>query len=145
QLRGQGVRRGDLVGVLVDRGAPLPVALLGVLQAGAAFVPLDPAQPVARLAAVVADAGLVTLLAASRRAVDFAGPGVAVLPLGPDGTLATPPSRASGDDGPPAPAAGPDDLAYVMYTSGSTGRPKGVAVPHAALVNALLGLAREPG
>jgi amino acid adenylation domain-containing protein len=139
QLRAAGVGRGDLVGVLADRGPALVVALLAVLEAGAAYVPLDPALPAARLRHVLEDSGLSTLLCATRRAVDFAGPAVRVLEIAPGGESSPTPVAA------PARASGPDDLAYIIYTSGSTGRPKGVAVGQRALVNLLLAMAREPG
>jgi len=145
QLQVRGVRRGDLVGVLADRGMPLVVALLGVLQAGAAYVPLDPALPDARLAFMLQDAGVAILLTSTRRALDFAGPGVRALALDADGTLSSQAATAPAMHGWAAPPSDPDDLAYVIYTSGSTGRPKGVAVTQRGVINLLLGMAREPG
>ncbi|MFJ3217812.1 non-ribosomal peptide synthetase [Kitasatospora sp. NPDC086801] len=125
-LRAHGVGRGDRVGVHLARTADLPVALLAVWRAGAAYVPLDPAYPAERLAFMAADARLAALISADGLA---AVQGVPV--LGPD-------AAADGLDLPEA--ADPLDPAYVIYTSGSTGLPKGVEVPRgavAALVEAL--------
>ena len=96
---------GDVVAVEIPRSVEQVVALLGVLRAGAAYLPVDPAQPVARRDLVRADAGAAMTLTAD----DVRQAGRA-------------PVR-------PVPAA-PDDPAYLIYTSGSTGRPKGVLVPH---------------
>ncbi|MFD0405960.1 non-ribosomal peptide synthetase [Kitasatospora sp. NPDC127116] len=125
-LRALGVGRGDRVGVHLGRTADLPVALLAVWRAGAAYVPLDPAYPAERLAFMATDAGLAALISADGLP---AAEGVPV--LRPDAAA----------DGPDLPAgAHPLDPAYVIHTSGSTGRPKGVEVPRgavAALVEAL--------
>ena len=144
-LRAQGIQRGHRVGLSMGRGPELLAAILAVWQAGAAYVPLDPAFPQARLQDMVDDAGLSLLLtdranhAAWRH---FPGP----VWLVDDGPL----QAASGVPVPPlAPDAQrdarPDDPAYLIYTSGSTGRPKGVVVPHQAVVNFLHSMAREPG
>ncbi|MGV9704220.1 amino acid adenylation domain-containing protein [Streptomyces sp. NPDC003483] len=142
-LRARGVRRGDRVGVCLERTAELVVTLLAVVRAGAAYVPTDPAYPADRLAHTVTDAGLrlvVTRLAAFPR-------DGGVLPLTPDelADTDTAPADPGGltdtdTDTAPAdpdglPAAAPDDPAYVIYTSGSTGRPKGVLVPHRNVVS----------
>ncbi|MGW3207636.1 amino acid adenylation domain-containing protein [Streptomyces sp. NPDC001135] len=123
----------DLVGLCLDRGADLVVAALAVLRTGAAFVPLDPAQPAERLGRMVADAAPRVVLAHERH-----------LPLLPEDAAVVvvcvdrEPDKAAVDRCPPTPPdvpVHPDNLAYVVYTSGSTGRPKGVAVRHAALCN----------
>ncbi|WP_330312894.1 amino acid adenylation domain-containing protein [Streptomyces sp. NBC_00523] len=106
-LLAQGIGRGDLVGVRLPRGYDLVVALLAVLRSGAAYLPLDPEQPEARTAFMVADAGARLVL----EEID-------------DDLLQ---ERA---DTPPAVPVRPHDSAYVIYTSGSTGRPKGVLVTH---------------
>jgi amino acid adenylation domain-containing protein len=115
RLRARGIGPGDTVSVCLSRGPELVVALLGVLKAGAAYLPLDPAHPQARRDEFVADAG--------------------AIPLPED----------DGDDQPPGllPEVSPADRAYVIYTSGSTGRPKGVAVGHAALANLLQAMRDE--
>nr|WP_062333252.1 non-ribosomal peptide synthetase [Herbidospora sakaeratensis] len=125
RLRDLGVRRGTLVAVRLPRGPGLVVALLAVLRAGAAYVPLDPAHPEARLRQALADSGAPLLIASADT------PGVRT--LNPD----DPAERAAIDACPPAPPPdlGPDDLAYIVYTSGSTGRPKGAMVTHGGLAN----------
>ncbi|MEU6073735.1 amino acid adenylation domain-containing protein [Micromonospora sp. NPDC047074] len=115
-LIARGVRPDQVVGLHARRSAGLIVAILGVLKAGAAYLPLDPALPPERLAGMVADAA-------------------PALVLGDDDLAAV---EAEGrHDGPPDVVAHPANLAYVIYTSGSTGRPKGVAVAHGAVVNLL--------
>ncbi|MFF1788312.1 amino acid adenylation domain-containing protein [Kitasatospora sp. NPDC058243] len=125
-LRARGVGPEEVVPVCLERGAGLVVAWLGVLKAGAALLPLDPAYPARRLARLVEDSG-------ARVAVTEGGalPGVEPLPVdGVDGV-----DGAGGPDGAGEPdGAGPDDLAYLIYTSGTTGTPKGVPVTHRALV-----------
>ncbi|MBE1573514.1 amino acid adenylation domain-containing protein [Amycolatopsis roodepoortensis] len=120
-LLGRGVARGDLVGVCLRRGRWLVPALLGVLKAGCAYVPLDPAAPPAHGASVVADSGLSLVLADEPDPAALAEACVPVLAVG-DVT-------ASPTTSPGVPGSG-TDLAYVIYTSGSTGRPKGVQVEH---------------
>ncbi|MEO6086811.1 MAG: amino acid adenylation domain-containing protein [Umezawaea sp.] len=126
------VRPGDLVGLLLERSADIPIGILGVLKAGAAYVPLDPAYPAERLRYVVADAGVRVVVGDPARA-EHLGLEAGVLPV-----------REDGDAGPvPEPATGRDDPAYVIYTSGSTGKPKGCVVTHGnvlALLDAALPL-----
>lgn len=119
-LRTHGVIPGSRVGVCLDRDADLVIALLGVLKAGAAYVPMDVTYPAQRLAHTVTDSGARVVLSC---AADF--PAV-------DGVTVLHPSEVSHADGEPItdPGVSADDIAYVIYTSGSTGRPKGVAVPH---------------
>ncbi|MER5633095.1 amino acid adenylation domain-containing protein, partial [Streptomyces nitrosporeus] len=124
RLRAEGVRAGDTVGILLPRGPRAVVAMLAAWRAGAAYLPLDPGYPPARLAFMVADSGAEAVLTSGEAAGHGALEGVRTLhadDLGPDGP------------GPDVPLPGPDDPAYVVYTSGSTGTPKGVVVPHRAL------------
>ncbi|GGK04114.1 enterobactin synthase subunit F [Pilimelia anulata] len=122
-----------LVAVALPRRADLVVALLAVLRAGAAYLPLDLDQPPARTAALLADARPVCVLTHRDVAPAPAGPPVAALDeLDLSGYPAGP--VADADRARPLTGA---DTAYVIYTSGSTGAPKGVAVPHAAIVNRL--------
>ncbi|GGN55272.1 hypothetical protein GCM10010112_05860 [Actinoplanes lobatus] len=118
-LRDAGVRRGDRVGVLIERGPWLHAGLLGVWLAGAAYVPVDPDFPVTRAQSMLD--GAAALVTDASRAGVFDGPVTVVDSLVP--TLFTPVE------------VDPDELAYVIYTSGSTGRPKGVAVTHRGLAN----------
>ncbi|GAB3205173.1 hypothetical protein GCM10027294_02470 [Marinactinospora endophytica] len=129
-----GVVPGDRVGIFMDRSFLLPATVLAVWKAGAAYVPLPPAQPTARTALVLADTAP-RVVAADRD------------PAGGLGEGAPPLLRFDGVDvcdgpGPagPAPATGAGDLAYVLYTSGSTGTPKGVMVEHGGVVNLAEGL-----
>ncbi|MET7967650.1 amino acid adenylation domain-containing protein [Micromonospora sp. NPDC005305] len=115
----RGVTREDRVGVCLPRTPELVVALLAVLRAGAAYVPLDPAYPPARVAFMTADSGVRLALTRADLAGRFPGAAVEVDRLDPE---------EDGTD--PAVPATPADLAYVIYTSGSTGRPKGVAIEH---------------
>lgn len=133
-LQARGVRPGDRVGVCLDRSAELVLALLGVLKAGATYVPLDPAHPAERLARTTDDAALrlvVTRLAGFPRRA---------------GCRVLTPDELDSDGAPftalPDESTGSDDTAYVIYTSGSTGRPKGVAVPHGNVLS-LIGATRE--
>ena len=130
-LAAAGVGRGDRVGLLTPRGAALIVGELAILLTGAAFVPLDPRLPDARLAAVYADAGLRLVLTAPDLAPRAPGP---TLPLDVEGAAAFAPAEV-----------GAQDLAYVIFTSGSTGRPKGVAVPQGALLDRCCALGQTLG
>ncbi|MEU4263170.1 amino acid adenylation domain-containing protein [Streptomyces argenteolus] len=127
RFRSAGVRRGDTVGVLLERGVALVVSALAALKCGAAYLPLDPRLPSARIGLMLTDAraGLV-VTDASRTACVPQPEGAALPVLAVDaavpGEAAAPVSAACGATG--------DDLMYVMFTSGSTGRPKGVGVTH---------------
>ena len=139
-LREQGVQAGCLVGVCIERGLDMLVALLATLKAGGAYVPLDPAYPRGRLEYMLGDARPVLLLTESTLEEPLAVEGIPAfcLDLGRDVV-----ARHSSAN-PPA-AATPDQLAYVIYTSGSTGKPKGVAVIHGALSNLLGAMQQAPG
>ena len=121
-LRARGVGPGRRVGIRLHRSVDWVVAALGVLAAGAAYVPLDPATPPDRLGFLLADADvrLVVTVAAERAAV---ADRVATVCLDDVGAAGFPTVSTTGDE-----------PAYVMYTSGSTGRPKGVSIPHRAVV-----------
>ncbi|MDJ0466742.1 non-ribosomal peptide synthetase [Streptomyces sp. H27-C3] len=124
-----------VVAVLCDRSEWMPVALLAVLKTGSAFLPLDPQQPAARLAAVLRDSGAVAAVTSAeftRIAADEGLPTVtAADPSGVDQ------ARDEPQEPPARPTSGPADLAYVVYTSGSTGAPKGVMVEHRGIVNSV--------
>ncbi|WP_158885988.1 non-ribosomal peptide synthetase [Amycolatopsis anabasis] len=133
-LIARGVRPGDVVGVVAERGLDLPVELLGVLKAGAAYLPLDPAEPRERAEFMLREAGAVLLLAHRRHVGDFAG--------GPAPLLVLDDERAAVEARPghaPGIAVSAEDVACVLFTSGSTGTPKGVLSPHRATVHALCG------
>jgi amino acid adenylation domain-containing protein len=131
-LSGHGCRSGSLVGVCLERSAEMVSALLGVLKAGAAYVPLDPTLPKARLSHIIEDAGITVLLTQESVRERLPEHGVKTVCLDTDDW------QASGEETNPSSFGLPDDLAYVIYTSGSTGKPKGVMISHRAICNRLL-------
>ena len=131
-LRALGVRGGERVGTCLERSAGLVIALLAVLKAGAAYVPMDPGYPEERLAYMVGDAGLRIVIAHGVPGQFPADSGVRVIT--PDDLADLGDLGADSRPGPPASVVVAADPAYVIYTSGSTGRPKGVVVPHANVV-----------
>ena len=134
RLAASGTRPGDRVAVRLPRSAALVTALLGVLKAGAAYVPVDEAAPARRVADVIADAEPASILCHRPGEDGFAAPGVAEVAVPPVPAL-SPPTAAAGTGAPALPEPAPTDLAYLMYTSGSTGRPKAVMVEHRSIVN----------
>lgn len=138
KLRQRGVRAEILVGVCIDRCPELVVALLAVLKAGGAFLPLDPCAPTDRLALLVADAQplLVLTKRSCRETVSHFCEVLCIDDLADDlGHFYEVPEEL----------CNPRSLAYVIYTSGSTGRPKGVLKEHAGLTNYLQFLVRKSG
>ncbi|MGW3965128.1 Pls/PosA family non-ribosomal peptide synthetase [Amycolatopsis sp. NPDC005003] len=129
-LRARGVHPGDSVGLLLPEPAESYVAMLAVLKAGAAYVPLDAAFPDDRLAFITGDAGVKLVLTASPLRERF---GTDVLCV--DEEAAAIAARPGGRLTPAERGAPAGDLCYVVYTSGSTGRPKGVPIHHAAIAN----------
>lgn len=129
QLIELGVRPGEVVAVLTERSCDLVIAVLGVLKAAAAFLPLNPDDPIERRRFLLRDAQAVAVLV-DRRHTD---------PTHHDGrpTVVVPPEADSPAPARPRRPVRPDDLAYVLYTSGTSGRPKGVAVEHRNVVNTL--------
>jgi amino acid adenylation domain-containing protein len=118
------------VGICMQPSADHVIAMLGIMKAGCAYVPLDPALPKERLSLMIEDSRM-TLLIADSRSIDNVPQELPLTVL-----------RAGGDwqcshAGEALPSVDPDSLAYVIYTSGSTGRPKGVAATHRATVNRL--------
>jgi amino acid adenylation domain-containing protein len=121
-LAAQGVGPGQCVALLLSRSAEAIVAIVAVLKTGAAYVPIDPALPAARVGFMVADAAPIAAITTTRLAERLAGCELAVIDVD-DPRTHTQPSTA-------LPARGPDNIAYIIYTSGTTGVPKGVAVTH---------------
>jgi amino acid adenylation domain-containing protein/FkbM family methyltransferase len=139
-LRSLGARSDMCVGLCIERSLDLVVGLLGILKAGAAYLPLDPALPGKRLAFMLEDARVSLVL--SQRSLEKSLPATEARIVcidGPD-LEADPPSGAAA-----LPAPQPGDLAYVIYTSGSTGQPKGVCVEHRNIVNYVQGLIQRLG
>jgi surfactin family lipopeptide synthetase A len=134
-LRYKGIRPGSIVGILLDRRPPLMVAVLAVLKAGAAFLPIDISTPVQRIKYMLTDSQAAMLITGARETevlhvetlvadvtkmeiLDIDSPALAELPPAVvDSVIA------------------PDSLAYIIYTSGTTGQPKGVMIEHHSLVN----------
>ncbi|WP_342379995.1 amino acid adenylation domain-containing protein [Myxococcus stipitatus] len=124
-LRARGVERETLVGLCVERSAATVVGILGILKAGAAYVPLDPTYPADRLAYMVTDSRMPVAITQRHLAERLPSDGVTLLVLEDAAEdLARQPTTSPGV---PVSEAG---LAYVIYTSGSTGRPKGSLLPH---------------
>ncbi|SDG84152.1 amino acid adenylation domain-containing protein [Lentzea fradiae] len=129
RLIGRGVRRGDLVGVLVRRSPEFVAAILGVLKAGAAYVPLDPGHPDDRIASVAGQAGLDLVVTDDPERVARVVPGAGAVAAG----LGTEPTTRSS-----VPLTA-DDVACVLFTSGSSGVPKGAMSSHRATVRTFFG------
>ena len=121
-LAGQGVGPGERVAVLFFRSAEAIVAILAVLKTGAAYLPIDPALPAARIGFLLADAAPIAAITTTELADRLDGHDLVVIDVN-DPAVDSQPSIA-----PPGPA--PEDIAYVIYTSGTTGVPKGVAITH---------------
>ncbi|MCU1268103.1 MAG: putative linear pentadecapeptide gramicidin synthetase LgrB [Acidobacteria bacterium] len=139
-LRGLGVGPESLVGICVERSLDMIVGLLGILKAGAAYVPLDPAFPHDRLAFMIKDASVPVLITQQELANGLPPHQARLVCLDSDWDIIERESTTN-----PVTAAGNNDLAYVIYTSGSTGEPKGVQIGHRALTNFLCSVRREPG
>ena len=130
RLRDRGVQRDDLVAVVMDRGWEQVAAVLGILGAGAAYLPVDASLPEERRAHLLERGQAKLALTQPWLRKSLAWPeGLSTLPV-TEGDLHVP------AEAPPSPA-GPQDLAYVIFTSGSTGRPKGVMVEHRAALNTI--------
>ncbi|KAB7836968.1 non-ribosomal peptide synthetase [Streptomyces mobaraensis] len=133
RLRELGASPGALVAVCMEKGWEQPVGILGALESGAAWVPLDPALPAERREYVLGTTEARIVLTQRSVAGRWDWPaGVTVLAVDDDTAW------AGVDDGPLEPAQTPADPAYVLFTSGSTGRPKGVVVPHRGALNTVL-------
>ncbi|WP_017902380.1 amino acid adenylation domain-containing protein, partial [Pseudomonas asplenii] len=138
QLIGLGVGPDDRVAICVERGVEMMVGLLGVLKAGAAYVPLDPAYPAERLAYMIEDSTPSVLL--TQRALQERLPALDLTQLLLDDDQRQ--GFSERDDNPVVADLGVRNLAYVIYTSGSTGNPKGVMIEHRGLVNYSVDAAR---
>lgn len=121
---------GPFVGVFMERSAEMVIALLAIVKAGCAYVPIDPEYPAARIEFMIEDAGVPLILTQEHHRPALAGAAARLLIL-PDASL------DDEDDTDPVRALRPDSPVYMIYTSGSTGRPKGVVNRHDALANRL--------
>ena len=132
-----GVGPGQRAALLVERSAEAVVAMLGVLKTGAAYVPIDPSHPDARIGFVLADAAPVAVLTTAGLRSRLADHELSVIDIN-DRAIDAQPGTAV-----PAPAPAPDDIAYLIYTSGTTGVPKGVAITHHNVTELLVALEAE--
>lgn len=138
-LRGAGMGRGSLVGICLPQSEQLIIGILAVLKAGAAYVPLDPLLPPARLEQMLGK-GLLALTLTRRALRDRIPESQACLCLDAEPSAS---AIAACDTGNPGIRVGAEDLAYMIYTSGSTGVPKGAGVYHRGFVNLLQWFVRE--
>jgi amino acid adenylation domain-containing protein len=136
-LRKQGCGPETIVGLCVERSPEMMIGLLGILKAGAAYLPLDPAYPKDRLGYMLQDSQATMLITKERLIDDLPVCWMKTLCLDSDWARI-----AEHDDDDLEPIAEPDNLAYIIYTSGSTGQPKGVLVPHIGVCNAAEATAR---
>ena len=122
-LRNRGVKPDVLVGIYAERSIDFAIAILGVMQAGGAYIPLDPGYPQARLASILVETQLSMILTQTSLAPDLAGTEIELC------LLDRQQAEISRESKNLVPATiNPDNLAYIMYTSGSTGKPQGVQV-----------------
>ena len=134
-LAGQGVGPGQCVALLFNRSAEAVVAIMAVLKTGAAYLPIDPAHPAARIGFMVADAAPIAAITTTALAERLDGHGLLVIDVDDPRIDSYPCTDV------PAPA--PEDIAYLIYTSGTTGMPKGVAITHHNVTELLASL--DPG
>ena len=132
-LRNQGVKADTLVAMCLNKSAEMIVALLGVLKAGGAYLPMDPAYPEDRLRFMMEDSGVSHLITTQALLDSVPVKVKSVILLDADGE-----GICTQETTTPSPSAGADNLAYCIYTSGSTGKPKGVLLEHRHVVRLLV-------
>ena len=130
------VGAGDVIGIMLDRSDKLIIAILGIQKAGAAYVPIDPAHPVARKQFLISDTAIKLLITQTDYIfdIDYYGGQVFAIDVQLDALETSAQSCGA--------TVQPDDLAYIIYTSGSTGNPKGVMIPHSGIVNTMYAMVR---
>ena len=138
RLAAAGAGPGTLTALYMERSPDMVAGLLAILKTGSAYLPLDPAFPIGRLALITSDAGPEVLL--TQRSLQTSTPATdaRIVCLEDDDPVQNVPTEVR-------PVVDAEALAYVLYTSGSTGRPKGVEVPHRAVMNLLASMRHEPG
>ena len=136
-----GVKPGGVVGLLAERSIEMVVAMLGIMKAGAAYLPLDPRHPTDRIAYMLEDSGAVAVVAQGALC-ELMWPGrLPTFRLEELERRREPGSTRSDASSP----VSQESAAYVLYTSGSTGRPKGVRISHGNVANLVVALSRAPG
>jgi amino acid adenylation domain-containing protein len=136
-----GVQPDDRVAICTERSLDMIVGLLGILKAGCAYVPLDPAYPADRLAYMLGDSAPVALLTQSALVPSLPGLSVPLVVLDADSAGL----NLQADSNPALQGLSSRHLAYVIYTSGSTGMPKGVMIEHASATNFMATMTERPG
>jgi len=139
-LLGLGVQPGERIGLCLERSVNMMVGLLGILKAGASYIPMDPAYPAARLSQMMEDSEAPALVTQEKLRAPIPLNHARVVCLD---SASNKISRESAER--PRVEISGEHLAYLIYTSGSTGTPKGVQVPHRAVVNLLSSMRRTPG
>jgi tyrocidine synthetase-3 len=138
-LREKGINPDTIVGIMVDPSIEMVIAIFGILEAGGAYLPIDPGYPEDRINYMLADSGT-TFLLSMESTVSIVSEVIELssLPFNPPLERGVPKGRGVSE-----PAADSSNLAYVIYTSGSTGKPKGVVVEHQSAVNILAALQKK--
>jgi len=140
-LRSCGVARETVVAIYLERSPEMVVGLLGIMKAGGAYLPIDPALPAQRIDYLISDAAVSLILTQSELRGTVATFGVPLLVIDEVGST----KEIAGTEQTIVAEPRSEDLAYLIYTSGSTGNPKGTEITHGALVNLLASMVREPG
>lgn len=138
-LADYGIKRGSIVGLAVDRSPEMVITLLAIVKAGAAYVPLDPDYPQARIEFMLTDTRAGYLITGAKYTGRFRAAGRTLLMENLKKEATAYPTTA------PDVTPHLDDIVYVLYTSGSTGRPKGARITQRGLVNFLIAMQQEPG
>ncbi len=138
ELQTRGVKRGDRVGLCLERSVELLIGIYGILKAGAAYVPLDPRLPTQRLTYMIRDSGTAVCVTQTSCSSVLDSDDLELV------CLDTPFDSDHGTQSMTG-YLDPGDLAYIIYTSGSTGTPKGVEIEHRSLLNLMLGMIESPG
>jgi amino acid adenylation domain-containing protein len=133
ELQAQGVRPEECVGIYLERGLEMIVTMLGILKAGAAYLPLDPSYPKERIRFMLQDAGVRLMFSVKELAEHLPANRARVIRLDTEARRLK--GRSTGN---PLCSASGDSLAYVIYTSGSTGQPKGARIRHRAISRLVL-------
>ncbi|MHA4842639.1 non-ribosomal peptide synthetase [Flavitalea antarctica] len=138
-LQKKGVKRGDLIPVCIDRGLDMIVSILGILKAGAAYIPIDPEYPEERISYMLQDSGALTVVSSKSATLKLNNSANFSI-IDPDGHWPLISQEATHN---PQTMGQSQDLAYVIYTSGSTGKPKGVMIEHRSLINFLTSMQKR--